>query len=96
MDDNRKKFIQIFSGLDRAYGQTQSRSKNESGKLEAKSWIVKEPLTEQKWIDHLDGKEPSLGIIPIKDDNTCTWGAIDIDTYDGFNHTKLIKTIITC
>ena len=82
MDDNRKKFIQIFSGLDRAYGQTQSRSKNESGKLEAKSWIVKEPLTEDKWIDHLDGKEPSLGIIPIKDDNTCTWGAIDIDTYD--------------
>ena len=94
MDDNTKKFIQIFSGLDRAYGQTQSRSKNDSGKLEAKSWIVKEPLTEQKWLDHLDGKEPSLGIIPIKDDNTCTWGAIDIDTYDGFDHVKLIKTIL--
>ena len=92
--DDRKKFIEIFSGLERAYGQTQSRSKNESGKLEAKSWIEKEPLTEQKWIDHLDGKEPSLGIIPIKDDNTCTWGAIDIDTYDGFDHKKLIKTII--
>ena len=94
MTEEQKKFIQIFSGLDRAYGQTQSRSKNESGKLEAKSWIEKEPLTEQKWIDHLDGKEPSLGIIPIKDDNTCTWGAIDIDTYDGFDHKKLIKTII--
>ena len=93
MIEERKKFIQIFSGLERAYGQTQSRSKNESGKLEAKSWIEKEPLTEQKWIDHLDGKEPSLGIIPIKDDNTCTWGAIDIDTYDGFDHKKLIKTI---
>ena len=92
--DDRKKFIEIFSGLERAYGQTQSRSKNESGKLEAKSWIEKEQLTEQKWIDHLDGKEPSLGIIPIKDDNTCTWGAIDIDTYDGFDHKKLIKTII--
>ena len=91
--DDRKKFIQIFSGLERAYGQTQSRSKNESGKLEAKSWIEKEQLTEQKWIDHLDGKEPSLGIIPIRDDNTCTWGAIDIDTYDGFDHKKLIKTI---
>ena len=92
--DDRKKFIEIFTGLERAYGQTQSRSKNESGKLEAKSWIEKEPLTEQKWMDHLDGKEPSLGIIPIKDDNTCTWGAIDIDTYDGFDHKKLIKTII--
>ena len=90
MDEDRKKFIKIFTGLDRAYGQTESRAKNKAGKLEAKSWIVKEQLTEQKWIDHLDGKEPSLGIIPIKDDNTCTWGAIDIDSYDGFDHIKLI------
>ena len=94
--DERKRFIEIFSGLERAYGQTQSRSKNESGKLEAKSWIEKEQLTEQKWIDHLDGKEPSLGIIPIRDDNTCTWGAIDIDTYDGFDHKKLIDKISDC
>ena len=92
MTEEQKRFIEIFSGLERAYGQTQSRSKNESGKLEAKSWIEKEQLTEQKWIDHLDGKEPSLGIIPIRDDNTCTWGAIDIDTYDGFDHKKLITT----
>ena len=60
MTKEQKRFIQIFSGLERAYGQTQSRSKNESGKLEAKSWIEKELLTEQKWIDHLEGKEPSL------------------------------------
>ena len=53
--DERKKFIEIFSGLTRAYGQTQSRHKNEAGKLEAKSWIVKEDLTEQRWTDHLDG-----------------------------------------
>jgi hypothetical protein len=91
--DERKKFIEIFSGLERAYGQTKSRSKNQSGKLETDSWIVKEQLTEQKWHDHLDGKEPSLGIIPIKDDNTTTWGAIDIDSYDGFDHKKLIKQL---
>ena len=92
--DDKEKFIQIFSGLDRAYGQTQSRSKNEAGKLEAKSWIEKENLTKEKWHDHLEGKEPSLGIIPIRDDNTCTWGAIDIDTYDGFDHKKLITKIV--
>ena len=45
--DDKEKFIQIFSGLHRAYGQTQSRSKNESGKIEAKSWIEKENLTKQ-------------------------------------------------
>ena len=94
MTEQRRRFIEIFTGLDRAYGQTESRSKNENGKLEAKSWIEKQQLTEQKWHDHLDGKEPSLGIIPIKDDNTCTWGAIDIDSYDGFDHKKLIKTIL--
>ena len=79
--DERKKFIEIFSGLTRAYGQTQSRHKNEAGKLEAKSWIVKEDLTEQRWTDHLDGKEPSLGIIPIRDDNSCTWGAIESEVF---------------
>ena len=93
MDDRTKEFIRIFSGLTRAYGQTQSRSKNESGKLEGKSWIVPEQLTEDKWLNHLAGKEPSLGIIPIDEKNQCTWGAIDIDTYDGFDHKKLIKII---
>ena len=94
MDEKTKEFIRIFSGLTRAYGQTQSRSKNESGKLEGKSWIVPEQLTEDKWLNHLAGKEPSLGIIPINENNQCTWGAIDIDTYDGFDHKKLIKTIV--
>ena len=92
--EERQKFIEIFSGLTRAYGQTESRSKNQNGKLEAKSWIEKQELTELQWNNHLDGKEPSLGIIPIRDDNTCRWGAIDIDTYDGFDHKKLITQIL--
>ena len=92
--DDQNKFIEIFTGLDRAYGQTQSREKNEAGKLEGRSWLVKEPITRDKWINHLEGKEPSLGIIPIDDNNQCKWGAIDIDTYDGFDYKKLIKQIV--
>ena len=92
--DDQNKFIEIFSGLDRAYGQTQSREKNEAGKLEGRSWLVKEPITRDKWINHLEGKEPSLGIIPIDDNNQCKWGAIDIDTYDGFDYKKLITKIV--
>ena len=42
--DDKEKFIQIFSGLERAYGQTQSRAKNDAGKIEAKSWIQKNKL----------------------------------------------------
>jgi hypothetical protein len=92
--DTTKKFIQIFSGLDRAYGQTQSKARNEAGKLEGRSWIVADQLTEDKWINHLEGREPSLGIIPIDDNNQCRWGAIDVDTYDGFDHKVLIKKIV--
>ena len=92
--NDREKFKEIFTGLERAYGQTLSRSKNENGKLETKSWIEKKDLTQAEWDNHLDGKEPSLGIIPIRDDNTCTWGAIDIDVYKQFDHKELVKTII--
>ena len=65
--DDKEKFIRIFSGLERAYGQTQSRAKNDAGKIEAKSWIQKEQITKEKWYDHLEGREPSLGIIPIRE-----------------------------
>ena len=92
--DDKAKFIEIFSGLDRAYGQTQSREKNNAGKLEGRSWIIADQLTEDKWINHLEGREPSLGIIPIDDNNQCRWGAIDVDTYDGFDHKILIKKIV--
>ena len=37
--------------------------------------------------------ENNLGIIPINDDNKCKWGCIDIDSYAGFDHKKLINKI---
>lgn len=38
------------------------------------------PVTEEMWQDHLDGKLP-VGIIPIREDSTCSWGSIDVDEY---------------
>lgn len=42
---------------------------------------VRGPATEAIWQDHIDGKTP-LGVIPIRQDSTCLWGAIDYDVYD--------------
>ena len=42
--------------------------------------------------DHLEGKGPALGIIPITEDNSCRWGCIDIDEYN-FDHLSLIQSI---
>ena len=92
MDERATKFKSIFYGLDRAYGQYRSDGQSENGKAGGQAYILKKPVTDQLWIDHLDKKEPSLGIIPIRDDSTCIWGCIDIDTYP-LEHDKIVRKI---
>ena len=87
-----ERFKSIFEGLDVAYGQHQSEGKRADGKQEGKSYIVKNLVTDKLWEDHLKGKGPSLGIIPIMADNTARWGCIDIDTYP-IDYRKIILTI---
>ena len=86
------KFKQIFSGLTIAYGQYQPGDRGENGKQQGKAFIVRKTVTDELWTNHLEGKGPALGIIPITDTNDCRWGCIDIDEYN-FNHTGLIKSI---
>ena len=88
------RFIEIFTGLARAHGKTFVDKKGADGqKIKGKSFVVREPVTNELWQSHLQGVEPSLGIIPINDDNKCKWGCIDIDSYAGFDHKKLINKI---
>ena len=85
------KFINIFEGLKRAHGCTYINSVPKNGvKLKTKSFVKREIVTSKHYQDHLNGIEPTLGIIPITDDNTCIWGCIDIDSYGGFDHKKLL------
>jgi len=87
-------FKDIFKGLDRARGVTYVDKKGEDGqKIKGKSFVTREKVTDDLWNKHLQGIEPSLGIIPINDDNKCRWGCIDIDSYAGFDHKKLINKI---
>ena len=87
-------FRNIFNGLERAHGVTFVDKKGVDGeKIKGKSFVKREPVTEDMWLKHLQGTEPSLGIIPINDDNKCIWGCIDIDSYAGFDHQKLINKI---
>ena len=88
MEERVKKFKSIFYGLDRAYGQYKSDGQLVNGKASGQAFIKKAPVTDQLWIDHIEGKDPSLGIIPIRDDSKCIWGCIDIDTYP-LDHKKI-------
>lgn len=90
---NVEKFIEIFSGLERAYGSYEPDGNVRSdGKKGGKAFINKRLVTKELWVNHLQGKQ-SLGIIPITDNSTCRWGCIDIDVYEGFDHSILIKQI---
>ena len=87
------KFKIIFKGLERAHGCTKVTAPAEDGvKLKGQSFVVRQPVTDVLWSDHLEGKQ-SLGIIPINESNECVWGCVDIDSYAGFDHKKLIDKI---
>jgi len=89
-----QKFKDIFYGSTNAYGQTRKTDEyDDRGKHKTKSIIKKDPVTEKMWIDHLNGVDPALGIIPINEDSKCKWACIDIDVYT-LNHKELIDKIV--
>ena len=77
-----EEFADLFAGLKKAYGSYSPEEGNGVGKEKGRYRIISEDIDEDRlyelWKEHLAGKN-SLGIIPIQEDNTCTWGAIDID-----------------
>jgi hypothetical protein len=84
------KFAELFSGLDRAYGTYKVTTKK-GAKHIGKATTIAEPVTIELWEKHLAG-EQSIGIIPIRDDNRCVFGAIDIDIYD-MDHSSILANI---
>tara|TARA_R110000851_G_scaffold6988_3_gene27549 strand:- start:4351 stop:5937 length:1587 start_codon:yes stop_codon:yes gene_type:complete len=85
-------FLTLFSGSDIAHGTfiVQS-SRSSDGKKQGTAKVIREPTTEEMWEEHLKGGT-GIGIIPIRSDNTCSWGAIDIDEYD-VDHKQLVSKL---
>ena len=85
------RMMSLFEGYSEAYGTYNSTVPNDEkgGKLEIRgsAATLRKPVTVELWQRHLDGRTP-LGIIPIRVDNTCLWGVIDVDTYD-VNHAAI-------
>lgn len=61
---------------------------SDKGKQQVQCDTVREPLTVALWMKHLAGSD-HLGVVPIMDDTTVCWGAIDIDSYKDFDLIKL-------
>jgi hypothetical protein len=87
------RFKEIFEGNNSAYGQLiLSGSTTDKGKAEGKAFIKRQPVTDTLWEEHLEGKDPALGVIPINENNECKWGCIDVDQYD-LDHLSIMRNI---
>jgi len=88
------KFRQIFEGNNSVRGVMTLGAPAAAGeKQEVKCYMPSAPVTQQMWDEHIEGKEPSLGIVPINEQSLCKWGCIDIDVYDTINHLTLMRHI---
>jgi hypothetical protein len=88
-----ERFAALYAGLDRAYGVSKVKGRTTAGeKVEASCRTVIEPVTLALYEKHLRG-DTGLGIVPIDDAGTSSFGAIDIDEYDGLDHGALVKKL---
>lgn len=78
--DRIRRMWALFNGLKRAYGINTNEKPNPKGKLKGRARTIMDELTTELWEKHLLG-EIRLGVVPIRDDNTVRFGAIDIDDY---------------
>ena len=74
-------FANLFAGAKEFYGTTVV-GEIKNGKAESSSACIHETPTPIIFLKHLNG-ELSMGISPLKADNTVEFGAIDIDDYTG-------------
>ena len=90
IDDLTKIFYNLFAGNTSFYGVHKYRAVKEGSKEEGQSWTEDKRVTEKQYRDHLNGVQ-GLGICPIKEDSTCSFGAIDVDIYD---NKRSVETIV--
>jgi hypothetical protein len=83
--------MKVFTGYTKAHGVygALAAEPDENGKILGKlRKTVREDVTLAKFEAHVAG-ENGIGIIPIREDNSVWWGAIDVDIYDGFEHREM-------
>lgn len=75
-----ERFMALFRGYESAHGRhALSTEPDHTGKLKGRATTPSRGATEREYTEHLSGSGASLGLIPLMADNTCWWGAIDID-----------------
>lgn len=88
--DLTERFAARFAGLDRVHGcyRLPKQAATPGQKQQGNAVTKREPPTLALYQAHLAGAY-GLGIVPIRDDGTVVWGALDVDQYSGLDHAAL-------
>lgn len=83
--DKIERISKLFSGLKRAHGEFREKSdlRKSDNKVQGSAKTVDGEVTREHWEAHLAG-EYGVGVVPITDDGTCNFAAVDFDVYDEF------------
>ena len=71
-DDDIRRFMLLYRGNPRSFGNWDPQSGN--------AHTEKREATYEDFAKHFDGTT-GIGMVPLRDDDTCWWGAIDIDNH---------------
>jgi hypothetical protein len=87
-----QQFMTLFDGFAEAYGTYKIESIASNNKVKGIALTHRATVTVNHWNSHLTGKQ-GIGIIPIRADNSCLFGAIDIDVYTGLDYRAIVKGV---
>lgn len=99
LTEDARRFAALFAGLDRAKGRYMAihdptRPQAPGDKSKGRATTLSEPVTQADYTQHVEGL-CGLGIVPVRDDGTCVFGAVDIDQYTGLDHKELVAILAT-
>jgi hypothetical protein len=83
------KFYDLFVSNPSVHGQTSltGKTRDRDGKQDSRSFLVKTPLTNEIWEEHLKG-DKIIGCTPLINEDRVRWGALDVDVYQDTNTTE--------
>ena len=71
--------MKLFKGYELAHGQYRVQKTESDGKMSGRAVTVAEPATQENFESHLNGGDYILGIIMLRENNSCNFGVIDVD-----------------
>ncbi len=93
-DEQIVRFSSLFTGYQKAFGKYEVNKIQDNGKHVGRAVTVNGEITTAMWRDHLNGVGSGLGIIMLQENDTCRFGAIDVDDYH-VDHARLCKQVAT-